>query len=170
MNQTADFERRVANSIGSSIAVQQNLLRDSALVSSIAGVSEILLNALKSGNKLLLFGNGGSAADAQHIAAEFVGRFAFARPGDVAIGFSTSGNSPNVLNGVSTAKKIGLHTIAFTGTPGGKLKQAADLDHCLCAPSGETSRIQECHILIGHIVSELVEQELFHGQSRISGS
>jgi D-sedoheptulose 7-phosphate isomerase len=207
MNQTADFERRVANSIGASIAVQQNLLRDSALVSSIAGVSEILLNALKSGNKLLLFGNGGSAADAQHIAAEFVGRFAFdrpalpalalsvntscltsigndygfeqvfsrqlealARPGDVAIGFSTSGNSPNVLNGISTAKKIGLHTIAFTGTPGGKLKQAADLDHCLCAPSGETPRIQECHILIGHIVSELVEQELFHGQSRISGS
>jgi D-sedoheptulose 7-phosphate isomerase len=207
MNQTADFERRVANSIGASIAVKQNLLRDSALVSLIARVSEILLNALKSGNKLLLFGNGGSAADAQHIAAEFVGRFAFdrpalpalalsvntscltaigndygfeqvfsrqlealARPGDVAIGFSTSGNSPNVLNGICTAKKIGLHTVAFTGTPGGKLKQAADLDHCLCAPSGETPRIQECHILIGHIVSELVEQELFHGQSRISGS
>lgn len=207
MNQTADFERRVANSIEASIAVKQNLLRDSALVSSIARVSEILLNTLKSGNKLLLFGNGGSAADAQHIAAEFVGRFAFDRPalpalalavntscltaigndygfeqvfsrqlealgraGDVAIGISTSGNSPNVLNGISTAKKIGLHTIAFTGTPGGKLKQSADLDHCLCAPSGETPRIQECHILIGHIVSELVEQELFHGQSRISGS
>jgi D-sedoheptulose 7-phosphate isomerase len=63
---------------------------------------------------------------------------ALGRPGDVATGFSTSGNSPNVLNGISTAKKIGLHTIAFTGTPGGKLKQAADLDHCLCAPSGET--------------------------------
>jgi D-sedoheptulose 7-phosphate isomerase len=207
MNQTADFERRVANSIEAAIAVKQNLLRDRALVSLVARVSEILLNALKSGNKLLLFGNGGSAADAQHIAAEFVGRFAFdrpalpalalsvntscltsigndygfeqvfsrqlealARPGDVAIGFSTSGNSSNVLNGISTAKKIGLHTIAFTGTPGGKLKQAADLDHCLCAPSGETPRIQECHILIGHIVSELVEQELFHGQSRISGS
>ena len=207
MNQTVDFERRVANSIEASIAVEQNLLRDSALVSLIARVSEILLNTLKSGNKLLLFGNGGSAADAQHIAAEFVGRFAFDRPalpalalsvntscltaigndygfeqvfsrqlealgraGDVAIGISTSGNSPNVLNGISTAKKIGLHTIAFTGTPGGKLKQSADLDHCLCAPSGETPRIQECHILIGHIVSELVEQELFHGQSRISGS
>lgn len=207
MNQTADFERRVANSIEASIAVQQNLLRDSALVSSIARVGEILLHTLKSGNKLLLFGNGGSAADAQHIAAEFVGRFAFDRPalpalalsvdtscltaigndygfeqvfsrqlealgraGDVAIGISTSGNSPNVFNGISTAKKIGLHTIAFTGTPGGKLKQSTDLDHCLCAPSGETPRIQECHILIGHIVSELVEQELFHGQSRISGS
>jgi D-sedoheptulose 7-phosphate isomerase len=207
MNQTADFERRVANSIEASISVQQNLLRDSALVSLIARVSEILLNAMKSGNKLLLFGNGGSAADAQHIAAEFVGRFVFdrpalpalalsvntscltsigndygfekvfsrqlealARPGDVAIGISTSGNSPNVLNGIAAAKKIGLHTVAFTGTPGGKLKQAAYLDHCLCAPSGETPRIQECHILIGHIVSELVEQELFHGQSRISGS
>src|ERR1700745_2692124 len=152
MNQTADFERRVANSIGASIAVQQNLLRDSALVSSIAGVSEILLKALKSGNKLLLFGNGGSAADAQHIAAEFVGRFAFDRPalpalalsvntsrvtaigndygldvvfarqiealghaGDVAIGISTSGNSQNVLRGVATAKKMGLHTVALTG-------------------------------------------------------
>jgi D-sedoheptulose 7-phosphate isomerase len=207
MSQIDGFERRVANSIEASIAVQQDLLRDSALVSLIARVSEILLNALKSGNKLLLFGNGGSAADAQHIAAEFVGRFAFdrpalpalalsvntscltaigndygfeqvfsrqldafGRPGDVAIGFSTSGNSPNVLNGISTAKKIGLHTIAFTGTPGGKLKQSADLDHCLCAPSGETPRIQECHILIGHIVSELVEQELFHGQSRVSRS
>jgi len=207
MSQIGDFERRVAKSIEASIAVKQSLLRDSALISSIARVSEILVNALKSGNKLLLFGNGGSAADAQHIAAEFVGRFAFdrpalpalalsvntscltsigndygfeqvfsrqlealARPGDIAVGFSTSGNSSNVLNGISTAKKIGLHTIALTGTPGGKLEQAAGLDHCLCAPSSETPRIQECHILIGHIISELVEQELFHGQSRVSRS
>src|SRR6201997_486068 len=146
MNQTADFERRVANSIEASIAVQQNLLRNRALVSLVARVSEILLNALKSGNKLLLFGNGGSAADAQHIAAEFVGLFAFDRPalpalalsvnsscvtaigndygfdqvfsrqiealarrGDVAIGISTSGNSPNVLCALSKAKEIGLH-------------------------------------------------------------
>jgi len=175
MNQDADFERRVANSIEASVAVQQNLLRHSALVSLIARVSEILVAALTRGNKLLLFGNGGRAADAQHIASEFVGRFAFdrpalsalplsvntscltaigndygfeqvfsrqlealRRPGDVATGFSASGNSLNVLNGISTAKKIGLHTIAFTGTPGGKLKQAADLDHRLCAPSGET--------------------------------
>jgi D-sedoheptulose 7-phosphate isomerase len=195
MGQIGDFERRVTNSIEAPIAVQQ------------AQVSDILLAALKRRNKLLLFGNGGSAADAQHIAAEFVARCAFdrpalpalalsvntssvtaigndygfdqvfcrqlealGRPGDVAIGFSTSGNSPNVLNGISSAKKIGLHTIAFTGTPGGKLQQAADLDHCLCAPSSETPRIQECHILIGHIIPELVEQELFHGQSRISRS
>jgi D-sedoheptulose 7-phosphate isomerase len=207
MSQTANFEHGAAKSIEGSIAVKQRLLRDSALISSIARVCEVSLAAMKRGNKLLLFGNGGSAADAQHIAAELIGRFAFdrpalpalalsvntscvtaiandygfdqvfsrqlealARPGDVAIGFSTSGNSPNVLNGITTAKKMGLHTVALTGTPGGKLKQAPDLDHCLCAPSSETPRIQECHILIGHIVSELVEQELFHAKGRVSGS
>jgi D-sedoheptulose 7-phosphate isomerase len=95
---------------------------------------------------------------------------ALGRAGDVAVGLSTSGNSPNVLHGLSTARKMGLRSVALTGMPGGKLKQAADLDHCLCAPSSEAPRIQECHILIGHIVSELMEQELFHGQSRISGS
>jgi D-sedoheptulose 7-phosphate isomerase len=175
--------------------------------SSIAKVSEILLNALKNGNKLFLFGNGGRAADAQHIAAEFVGRFAFDRPalpalalpvnsscvtaigndygfeqgfsrrlealgraGDVKVGLSSSGNSPSVLHGLSTAGKMGLHSVALTGTPGRRLKQAADLDHCLCAPSTETPRTQEGHILIGHIISELLEQELFHGQSRATGS
>jgi D-sedoheptulose 7-phosphate isomerase len=154
---------------------------------------------------LFLFGNGGSAADSQHIAAEFVGRFAFdrpalsalalsvntscltaigndygydqvfsrqlealARPGDVAIGISTSGNSPNVLGGIATAKRLGLHTIGWTGCAGGKLKDAAD--HCICAPSNETPRIQECHILIGHIVAEIVEQEIFGEPSNISGS
>jgi D-sedoheptulose 7-phosphate isomerase len=207
MNQTADFEHRAAKSIEGSIAVKQRLLGDRMLISSIARVSEVSLAAIKNGNKLLLFGNGGSAADAQHIAAEFVGRFAFdrpalpalalsvntscltaigndygfdqvfsrqlealARPGDVAIGFSTSGNSPNVLHAISTAKKMGLQTVALTGTPGGKLKQAVDLDHCVCVPSSETPRIQECHILIGHIVAELVEQELFYAKGRVSGS
>ena len=206
MSQTADFAHRAAKSIEGSIAVIQRLLGDTVLISSIARVSEVSLAAIKNGNKLLLFGNGGSAADAQHIAAEFVGRFAFdrpalpalalsvntscltaigndygfdqvfsrqlealARPGDVAIGFSTSGNSPNVLHAISTAKKMGLQTVALTGTPGGKLKQAADLDHCVCVPSSETPRIQECHILIGHIVSELVEQELY-AKGRVSGS
>ena len=206
MNQTADFEHRAVKSIEGSIAVKQRLLGDTVLISSIARVSEVSLAAIKNGNKLLLFGNGGSAADAQHIAAEFVGRFAFdrpalpalalsvntscltaigndygfdqvfsrqlealARPGDVAIGFSTSGNSPNVLHAISTAKKMGLQTVALTGTPGGKLQQAADLDHCVCVPSSETPRIQECHILIGHIVSELVEQELY-AKGRVSGS
>lgn len=205
MNQPADFELMAAKSMEAALAVQQSLLRDKSLIRSIARVSEIFLSALRCGNKLLFFGNGGSAADAQHIAAEFVGRFAFDRPalpglalsvntscltaigndygfeqvfsrqiealaraGDVAIGFSTSGNSPNVLRGISAAKKMGLHTVAFTGSPGGKLKEATDVDHCLCAPSSDSPRIQECHILIGHIVSEMVERELFHGQSSVS--
>ena len=205
MGSSADFVRRVTKSIEFAVAVQQSLLHDRALISGIAQVSEILVAALTRGNKVLLFGNGGSAADAQHVAAEFVGRFAFDRPAlpalalsvntscvtaigndygfelvfsrqlealgrprDVAIGLSTSGNSTNVLRAISTAKKMGLHTVALTGTPGGKLKQAADLDHCLCAPASETPRIQECHILIAHVVSELVEQELFHAKSRVS--
>jgi len=194
--QNGDLEQRVRRSIEASIGVKQLLLGSAEVVSGIARVSEILIGALKKGNKPLLFGNGGSAADAQHIAAEFVGRFAFDRPalpalalsvntsvvtaigndygfdivfarqiealgraGDVAIGISTSGNSPNVLQGVATAKKMGLDTVALTGASGGKLKSA--VDHCICAPSSETPRIQECHILIGHIISELVEHTIF---------
>jgi D-sedoheptulose 7-phosphate isomerase len=93
---------------------------------------------------------------------------ALARPGDVAIGLSTSGNSPNVLNAMSTAKKMGLHTVALTGRTGGKLRNSAD--HCICAPSDETPRIQECHILIGHIISEIVEREMFQEEGRASRS
>ncbi len=205
MKQTIDFERRVAELIGASIATKQSLLRDQEIILAVAKVSELLIDALRQGNKVLLFGNGGSAADAQHIAAEFVGRFAFdrpalpalalsvnsscvtaigndygfdrvfsrqlealARPGDVAIGISTSGNSLNVQNAMLTAKKIGLHTIALTGRSGGKLMSM--VDHCICAPSEETPRIQECHILIGHVISELVEREIFHEEGRVSGS
>jgi D-sedoheptulose 7-phosphate isomerase len=205
MTQISDSEARVRKSIAASIAVKERLLSSAEVVSTVAKVSEILVMALKQGNKPLLFGNGGSAADAQHIAAELVGRFAFdrpalpalalsvnsscvtaigndygfdqafarqiealGRPGDVAIGISTSGNSSNVLHAVSVAKKMGLHTIALTGSKGGKLKSA--VDHCICAPSDDTPRIQECHILIGHIISELVEETIFHEQSRISRS
>ena len=201
-----DFEERVRRSIEASIAVKQLLLGSAKVVSGMATVSQILIDAIKKGNKPLLFGNGGSAADAQHIAAEFVGRFAFdraalpalalsvntssvtaigndygfdfvfarqiealGRAGDVAIGISTSGNSLNVLKAVAVAKKMGLHTVALTGAIGGKLKSA--VDYCICAPSNETPRIQECHILIGHIMSELVEESIFHEeQSCISRS
>ena len=193
----SDFEQRVGRSIRASIAVKERLLSSTELVSTVARVSEILVDALKQGKKLILFGNGGSAADAQHIAAEFVGRFAFdrpalpalalttntscvtaigndygfdvvfsrqiealGRPGDVALGISTSGYSPNVLRALSVAKGLGLHTVALAGCTGGKLKDA--VDHCICVPSNETPRIQECHILIGHIISELVEQTIFH--------
>src|SRR5271157_3861285 len=205
MTNTSDFEQRVGRSIQASIAVKELLLQQMEIISIVAKVSELLIDAFRRGNKVILFGNGGSAADAQHVAAEFVGRFAFDRPalpalalsvnsscvtaigndygfevvfsrqiealgrsGDVAIGISTSGNSPNVLRALSASKKIGLHTVALTGCSGGKLKNA--VDHCICAPSNETPRIQECHILIGHAISELVEQTIFHEQSRVSRS
>jgi D-sedoheptulose 7-phosphate isomerase len=205
MRDMGDFEQRVSASIRASIAVKELLLRNAEVVSVIAKVSELLVDTVDKGNKVLLFGNGGSAADAQHIAAEFVGRFAFdrpalpalalsvntscvtaigndygfdlvfsrqiealARPGDMAIGISTSGNSSNVLHGLSTARKMGSRTVALTGCAGGKLKNAAD--YCISAPSNETPRIQECHILIGHIISELVEEAVFHEQSRVSRS
>jgi len=205
MNRINDFERRVSKLIEASIATKQSLLCSKDVVLAVAKVSEILVKVLKRGNKALLFGNGGSAADAQHIAAELVGRFAFDRPalpalalsvntscvtaigndygfdqvfsrqvealaraGDVAIGISTSGNSPNVVRAISMAKKMGLHTIALAGRTGGNLRKA--VDHCICVPSNDTPRIQECHILIGHIISELIEKELFNDKKRISGS
>src|SRR5712692_10391499 len=192
----SNFEQRVRCSIEASIGVKQQLLNDSETVAALAKVAETLIAAFKKGNKPLLFGNGGSAADAQHIAAEFVGRFAFNRPalpalalsvntsavtaigndfgfdlvfarqiealgrsGDVAIGISTSGNSSNVLRALSVSKKMGLHTVGLTGCTGGKVKDV--VDHCICAPSNETPRIQECHILIGHVISEIVEQTMF---------
>src|SRR3984957_11416324 len=205
MESEGQFEKQVRKSIEASIAVKELLLADAKLVATVSNITEIMVAAFRAGNKLLLFGNGGSAADAQHIAAEFVGRFAFDRPplpalalsvntscvtaigndygfdhvfsrqiealghrGDVAIGISTSGNSPNVLQGLIAARKMGLHTVAFSGGNGGKLMSAAD--HCLCAPSKETPRIQECHILIGHVISQLVEQAIFHEQSSVSRS
>jgi D-sedoheptulose 7-phosphate isomerase len=205
MRNMSDFEPRVCRMIEASIATKRQLLESAEVISAVAKVSEILVAALDRGNKLLLFGNGGSAADAQHIAAEFVGRFAFDRPalpalalsvntscvtaigndygfervfarqiealgrsGDVAVGISTSGNSPNVLQGLAAAKELRLHTVAFAGRTGGKMKDAAD--YCLCVPSSETPRIQECHILLGHMISELVEDTIFHEQGRVSRS
>ena len=196
MSESNDFEERVSGLIQASIATKQRLLQDAVLVASVAQVSRVIVGALRQGNKILLLGNGGSAADAQHIAAELVGRFAFDRPalpaialsvntscmtaigndygfdfvfsrqiealaqkGDVVIGISTSGNSANVLHAMSTSKKLGLRRIALTGCTGGKLKH--EVESCLCVPSNETPRIQECHILIGHIISELVEQTIF---------
>ena len=197
MRQANNFEERISELIQASIATKQKLLLDTALVSTMAEVSKIIVEALRQGNKILLCGNGGSAADAQHIAAEFVGRFAFDRPalpalalsvnsscvtaigndygfdivfsrqiealgknGDVVIGISTSGNSANVLQAMSTSRRLGIRTVAFTGCAGGKLR--SEVDFCLSAPSNETPRIQECHILIGHIISELVEHTIFH--------
>ena len=193
----SDFEQQVRNLIKTSIATKQELLGEHELIATVARVSEALVKTFNHGNKVMLFGNGGSAADSQHIAAEFIGRFGFdrpalaalalsvntscltaigndygfdqafarqiealGRPGDMAIGISTSGNSPNVLLGVETAKKMGIKTVALTGHTGGKMKAIAE--YCLCVPSSDTPRIQECHILIGHIIAELAEETIFH--------
>jgi D-sedoheptulose 7-phosphate isomerase len=205
MTSKDDFESRVSRSIQASIAVKELLLKSTEVVTLVAKVSELLVGAFQKGNKVLLFGNGGSAADAQHIAAEFVGRFAFnrpalpalalnvntscvtaigndygfdlvfsrqiealARPGDVAVGISTSGQSRNVIRAMSTAKKMELHTVGLTGASEKGLKDA--VEYCICVPSTETPRIQECHILIGHIISQLVEQTIFHEEGRLSRS
>ena len=193
----------VGLTIEASIATHQRLLDSEATVRLIAAVAELIVKAMQQGQKVLLFGNGGSAADAQHIAAEFVGRFAmeraalpatalsvntscltaigndygfdrvfsrqieaFGKPGDVAVGISTSGSSPNVLLGLAKAKEIGLTTVALTGDSGGKMKN--DADYCISVPSSETPRIQECHILIGHAIAELVEKAIVYGSSGIS--
>lgn len=198
-----DLESRVCRSILASIGVQELLLGKKEILSVIADVCKLMIAAFRRGNKVVLFGNGGSAADAQHLAAEFVGRFTFVRPalpalalnansssvtaiandwgfdkvfsrqiealareGDVAFGISTSGQSPNVLQAMSTARKMALHTVGLTGSSGEQLKDVAD--HCICVPSAETPRIQECHILIGHIIAELVEQAIFEEYSTLA--
>jgi D-sedoheptulose 7-phosphate isomerase len=167
-----------------------------ALGEKIVDAANVIAESLKSGGKVLLFGNGGSAADAQHLAAEFVGRFvlernplpgialttdssiltavgndygfdqvfvrqvlALGRPGDVAIGISTSGNSPNVIKAVQAAAERGLRTIGLAGRDGGALAKAVELP--ITVPSTNTARIQECHIAVGHVLCELVEDELF---------
>lgn len=193
---SAATENVIVASIQESIKVKQALLEDKHLLSQIAEVAREFVTALGSGHKILLFGNGGSAADSQHIAAEFVGRFQmertplpalaltvntsaltgigndygyenlFARQiqalgtaGDVAVGISTSGKSPNVLKGLAAAKAKGLVTVALCGKFGSMMQEVSQ--YCLCVPSSETPRIQESHILIGHIVSKIAETELF---------
>jgi D-sedoheptulose 7-phosphate isomerase len=189
-------DKVIVASIQESIKVKQTLLEDKQLLAQIADVAREFVKALGSGHKILLFGNGGSAADSQHIAAEFVGRFQmertplpalaltvnpsavtgigndygyenlFARQiqalgaaGDVAVGISTSGKSPNVLKGLAAAKAKGLVTVALCGKFATLMQEVSR--YCLCVPSSETPRIQESHILIGHIVSQIAEMELF---------
>jgi D-sedoheptulose 7-phosphate isomerase len=186
----------ITGSIQDSIKVKQTLLTDKVLLGQISGVVDEFIKALSNGRKLLFFGNGGSAADSQHIAAEFVGRFqlertplpalaltvntsvltgigndydfvnvfsrqveALGQAGDVAVGITTSGKSPNIIKGLAAAKAKGLVTVGMTGIFGDMLKDVST--YCLCVPSKETPRIQESHILIGHIVSQITEQEMF---------
>jgi len=164
----------------------------SAQEQAIQAHGEMLITALRAGGKILVCGNGGSAADAQHLAAELVGRFgharrglpaialttdssaltsigndfgfdavfarqveALARPGDVLIGISTSGNSRNVIAAINTATELGVTTLGLLGGNGGLLKDL--LDYSLIAPSSDTPRIQECHILIAHIWCAMID-------------
>jgi D-sedoheptulose 7-phosphate isomerase len=186
------MKKRIIDSIKESVAVKEELCRDD-LVSAIANLVELAVACLKKGGKIILFGNGGSAADAQHIAAELIGRFTkerkslaaialgcnssnltcisndydfkqvFARQieglgqkSDLAIGISTSGTSPNVLAGISRAKKMGMKTAMLTGERNQKLAKTVDVS--ISVPSKNTARIQEAHITIGHIICELVEK------------
>src|SRR5574343_48797 len=182
--------------ISESIQVKQSLLSNAALLEQIAGVVDAVTTAFKNGHKVQCCGNGGSAADAQHLAAEFSGRFYKNRKalpsdalhcnssyltavandygydevysrlvdgtmqsGDILMGLSTSGNSPNIVKAFETAKAKNIITVGFTGNGGGKL---GELSHFLLdIPSKNTPRIQESHIMIGHIICELVEANLF---------
>jgi D-sedoheptulose 7-phosphate isomerase len=193
---TLTLERVVLDNIAGSIAVKQALMEDTALLELCVRSAELLTRALRAGRRAFLMGNGGSAADAQHIAAELVGRYkmerrglpvmalnvntscltaigndysyeavfarqieALAGRGDVAIGISTSGKSSNVILALAAARKLGAHTIGLTGQTGGQMRAVCDF--CLCMPSEDTPRIQESHILIGHILSDIVEREIF---------
>jgi len=176
-----------------SIEVKQSILKDNRLVELVQEAARACVRALDCGGKLILCGNGGSAADAQHLAAELTGRYlrerralqaialttntsclttigndysydevfsrqieAIRSKADIAIGISTSGNSKNVIQALKTAKQNGLTTIGMTGSTGGKLLHVVDC--CLCIPSEQTPRIQEAHILLGHILCEIIEE------------
>src|SRR6185437_600881 len=190
------LERVFAENFAQSHSVKQAALEQ--LLPRLVASAERLIACYRSGGKALFFGNGGSAADAQHLAAEFVGRYlaerrplpalalnanssavtaigndygyehSFSRQlealgcrGDVAVGISTSGNSPNLVVALRKARELGMATIGMTGEGGGKMRAQADF--LLDVPSRETPRIQECHILIGHCLAQAVEQALFGG-------
>jgi len=191
------MKETIVKAFDESIRVKQAFLRDN--LEALTQAIEAIVAAFKSGNKLLLFGNGGSAADAQHIAAEFTNRFLIERPplpaialttdssaltaiandydyaqvfakqvqalgkaGDVALAISTSGNSPNVLRAIEACKKLAITTVGLTGGSGGKM--VGKVDYMLRVSEGKNSpRIQETHILVGHVICDIVDQKLFPG-------
>lgn len=190
------MQEKIKSIISESIAVKNKVLGDGVLLSNIAEITTMTVRALRNGNHIYFCGNGGSAADAQHLAAEFSGRFyidrdalpaealhcntsyltavandysyelvysrlikGIGRKGDLLIGLSTSGNSGNIIKAFETAREKELITVGFTGQGGGKL--AAHSDYLVGVPSKNTPRIQEAHIMIGHIICELVEEQYF---------
>ena len=193
---TTEFEARAAAIIEESIGVKRRVIEGHTGV--VAAIARLWVRSLAAGGKILLFGNGGSAADAQHIAGELVSRFlrerqalaalalttdtsiltaigndygfervfarqieALGRPGDVAVGISTSGRSPNVVAAIDVARSRGMATVALTGEGGGDLLGRVDV--CFRVPSTSTPRIQEMHIAAGHVICELVEHALGAG-------
>jgi D-sedoheptulose 7-phosphate isomerase len=192
--------KKIKEIISSSIETKQKLLADETLLKTICDTVEVIVNAFKNGNRVYFCGNGGSAADAQHLAAEFSGRFYKDRKalpaealhcntsyltavandysfddiysrlidgiggqGDVLVGLSTSGNSANIIKAFETARKKEMITVGFTGETGGKMNLLCD--HLINIPSTDTPRIQESHIMVGHIICQLVEEKYFTPKS-----
>ena len=186
----------ISQIIKNNIETKEKILNNQEIISLIEKSAEEIISALKNGNKVLLCGNGGSAADAQHIAAELSGKFyldreplfaealhtntsfltavandysyeevftravrAMAKKGDVLIAISTSGNSPNIIKAIETANKLKMITVGLTGESGGKMTGLCK--YLIKVPSTDTPRIQEAHILIGHIICEIVEKKMF---------
>lgn len=187
---------RITDIIKASISTKESILKDPVLLGTIDQLATLMTLALRNGNRIYFCGNGGSAADAQHLAAEFSGRFytdrdalpaealhcntsyltavandysydvVYARlvkgicnKGDVLVGLSTSGNSANIVKAFEVAREKGVITVGFTGEAGGKMKELSD--HLVNVPSKDTPRIQESHIMLGHIICELVEEQYF---------
>ncbi len=192
-----NYSEIIQNQLLESISVKQKFLENHT--DAINSAAQKLINAVNRDHKILLCGNGGSAADAQHLAAELVAKLkyrrraipalalttdtslltaiandddfsdifarqveAFGKPGDILIGISTSGNSPNVIKAVVKAKQQDLTTIILSGKNGGQLKELADLS--IIVPSENTQRIQECHIAVGHILCDIIEQTVYHSE------
>lgn len=190
---------KIKEIVGASIAVKQQVLTDEKLLQTVEMITDVITGAFRDGKKVLFCGNGGSAADAQHLAAEFSGRFYIDRDalpaealhantsyltavandysydviysrlikglgnkGDVLVGLSTSGNSKNIVLAFEQAKANGMITVGFTGESGGKMKALSD--YLVNVPSADTPRIQESHILLGHIICQLVEEKYFSGR------
>ena len=190
------MQNKIKSIIEASVDVKSKILANKELLDVIENVTSAITQSFRNGNKVLFCGNGGSAADAQHLAAEFSGRFytdrdalpsealhcntsyitavandysydviysrivkGTGKPGDVLVGLSTSGNSTNIVKAMEVAKQIGMITVSLTGATGGKLREISE--YLINVPSTDTPRIQEAHIMIGHILCELVEKNLF---------
>ena len=190
------MQTKINSIINASIQVKQDIIEKGELAATLEKVIVVITQAFKNGNSVYFAGNGGSAADAQHLAAEFSGRFykdrkalpsealhcntsyltavandysydviysrlieGLAKPGDVLVGLSTSGNSGNIVKAFEKSKELKVVTIGFTGAAGGKMKELSD--YLINVPSTDTPRIQESHILLGHIICELVEKNIF---------